>query len=270
MDQQVYQNVMRLVKKVVGIDLTHYKDEQMKRRLDSWLIRAHETDWETYFARVQKDPDEFTRFRNYLTINVTEFFRDAERWDYLAKIILPELLRESLKNRTASEGLRIWSAGCSVGPEPYSLAMLLDELAPMKKHYLLATDYDRGALQRAKDGGPYITDDLKNVSPERRRKYFTTSEPPFYVGKNVQRLVTFREQNMLQDPFENRFDLIVCRNVVIYFTSQTKEMLYKKFCDSIREGGIFFVGGTEIIPRPQEYNMRSHGISFYKKLESVK
>jgi chemotaxis protein methyltransferase CheR len=262
MEQDVYIQVKAVIKSLAGIDLEHYKDEQMRRRLDSWLVRSAMKTWEEYFAKIKVDKDELLKFRNYLTINVTEFFRDPERWKHLQNLVLPELIRGA----GTKPGLRIWSAGCSIGAEPFTLAMLMDELTPGRKHYILGTDLDKGAIARAQSGGAFLAEEIKTLIPEQRSTYLKPGGPPFYVIDSLIKKITFREQNMITDPFENEFDLIVCRNVVIYFTSSTKDILYKKFANSLRKGGILFIGGTEIIPHPQDFGLKSFGISFYQKI----
>ncbi|NLF52585.1 MAG: protein-glutamate O-methyltransferase CheR [Leptolinea sp.] len=262
MELEEYQRIKSIVKSHIGIDLEHYKDEQMRRRLDSWLIRSGLRTWEDYFAKIKVDKDELLKFRNYLTINVTEFFRDTERWKYLQTNILPMLIRESPQR----PGMRIWSAGCSIGAEPFTLAMILEELTPTRKHHILGTDLDKGAIARASSGGGFIQEEIRGLSSKQRETYFKPGGPPFFVVDSLIKKITFREQNMISDTFDTDFDLIVCRNVVIYFTSTTKELLYKKFAASLRKGGILFIGGTEIIPHPQDYGLKSIGISFYQKL----
>ena len=264
MDLQVYGQIMVKVKSILGIDLTNYKDEQMRRRLDSWLVRVGFSDWDTYFQQIRQDNQELARFRDYLTINVSEFFRDADRWQTMRDKVLPDLLKEAAVT-PGKRGLRIWSAGCSVGPEPYTLSIILDELARGHQSTILATDLDRGALKKAQAGGPYSADDIRNVSAAERQTYFKAGGPPFYVNPQLSSRITFREHNLFQDPFENNFDLIVCRNVIIYFTTEAKNLLYHKFADALRPGGILFLGGTEIIPRPQDYGLTSYGISLYRK-----
>ena len=265
MDADVYAQVKISIKKLLDIDLNHYKDEQMKRRLDSWLVRSRLQSWPEYMRLVTSSPDECSRFRNYLTINVTEFFRDQDRWNTLRRDVLPKLLKNGGQPGLRG-GLRAWSAGCSVGVEAYSLAILLDEEMPRSSYYLAATDLDRGALKKATDRGPYTADEVKNMTHEQRTKYLR-EQKGFYVNENVARRVTFKEQNLLEDRFEKDFDLIVCRNVVIYFTTEAKSLLYEKFHAALRPGGILFVGGTEIIPRPLEFGFRNFGISFYEKID---
>jgi len=266
MELEVYQEVKRNVKRLLDLDLDHYKDEQMRRRLDSWLVRSGAPDWKTYFDRVRIDEKERTRFRDYITINVSAFFRDPERWKSLAEMVLPRLLKESLGRVGSENGLRIWSAGCSIGAEPYTLAILLDEMAPRRRHSILATDYDLGALNKARQGGPYTAEEIQNLTPAQRSAYLQPGGPPYYVTPNLIKKITFQEHNLFADPFPKDLDLIVCRNVVIYFTAAAKEKLYQAFRDALRPGGVLFVGATEIIPHPQTYGLRNAGISFYERV----
>jgi chemotaxis protein methyltransferase CheR len=262
MEPEVYVQIKSSVKKILDIDLNHYKDEQMKRRLDSWLVRSHKETWNDYLQWVSANPEERSRFRDYLTINVTEFFRDMERWNTLRKEVIPALLNSPESKATGRKGLRLWSAGCSIGVEAYTLAILLDEEAPHLSHYLLASDLDRSALQKAKNRGPYSTDEIRNLTAEQRQKYL---EPGNTIKPALAQRITFKEQDLFGGEFEQGFDLIVCRNVVIYFTAEAKTVLYAKFHRALRPGGILFLGGTEIIPHPTEIGFKNHGISFYLK-----
>jgi chemotaxis protein methyltransferase CheR len=124
---------------------------------------------------------------------------------------------------------------------------------------------DRGALAKAIRGGPYNQEEIQNLTPQQRLDYLQADGPPYYVKVNLQKNIEFREHNLLQNPFPEDMDLIVCRNVVIYFTNDAKEMLYQKFQRALRPGGVLFVGATEIIPRSQELGFHPFGISFYQK-----
>ncbi len=262
MDATDYTQIKVSIKRSFNIDLDHYKDEQMKRRLDSWLVRAHVDTWKDYFHLLTTDPKELERFRNYLTINVTEFFRDPARWDLVRQDVLPHLIKTAKENHQAG-GLKIWSAGCSIGTEAYTLAILMEESAPTQKYSILATDLDRGALLKARARGPYTQDDIRNLSPAQQKKYITAA--PYHANENLQKNIHFQEQNLITDHFEHGFDLIVCRNVVIYFTTETKDILYAKFSAALRPGGVLFVGGTEIISGATKFGLQNFGISFYKK-----
>lgn len=273
MEKEVYAQVKFAVKKLLDINLDYYKDEQMKRRLDSWLVRVGASSWPEYFKRLQTDEIELGRFRDYLTINVSAFFRDPERWQILRQKVVPDLL-ELVARRERSQGnalpvphLRMWSAGCSIGMEPYSLAILLDEVTPNRKHYILATDLDRGALAKARARGPYTADEVQNMNSLQRSRYFQPGGPPFYITDALAKRVEFRELDLLASPFVPDMDLIICRNVVIYFTEEAKAKLYRRFFEALRPGGVLFVGGTEVISHSTEIGFRSYGISFYQRPE---
>jgi chemotaxis protein methyltransferase CheR len=263
MDANVYAQIKGSIKRSLNIDLEHYKDEQMKRRLDSWLVRAHVDTWKEYFNIIAADEKELERFRNYLTINVTEFFRDPARWDLVRQDVVPHLIKNARENHQIG-GLKFWSAGCSIGTEAYTMAILMDESAPTQKHSILATDLDRGALLKARARGPYTQDDIRSLSAAQRHKYLSAAAP-YYVTESLQKNIHFQEQNLITDRFETGFDLIVCRNVVIYFTTEAKDLLYAKFSAALRPGGVLFVGGTEIISGSAKFGLQNFGISFYKK-----
>jgi len=264
MDDSLYQSIQVKIRQLFSIDLEHYKDQQMKRRLGSWLVRSGYSDWDSYFLFVKDDEKEFGRFRDYLTINVSSFFRDPERWTTLQEQVLPQLYNDKAGSRTGN-GMRFWSAGCSIGAEPYSLIFQLDELRHRNSYYLLASDLDRGALKFASEGGPYRKEDIENVSGDRMQRYFISGEPPYYVKPEFIKRVKYKELDLINDEFEGGFDLIICRNVVIYFTAETKKQLFQKFSTALRPGGILFVGGTEIIPQAADLGLKSCGISLYQK-----
>jgi chemotaxis protein methyltransferase CheR len=263
MEADVYTQVKATIKQSLKIDLENYKAEQMKRRLDSWLVRTHASTWKDYFSLLSRDMLELEKFRNYLTINVTEFFRDSNRWITLRDEVLPYLINSSTGNHQ-NDGLKLWSAGCSIGAEPYTLAILMADAFPRQKYHLLATDLDRGALAKARSRGPYSAEDIHNLDGTQRQKYLS-STMPYHVHENLQKHIRFEEQDLLADRFETGFDLIVCRNVVIYFTAEAKETLYAKFSAALRPGGVLFLGGTEIISGSVKFGLQNFGVSFYKK-----
>lgn len=264
MDTDVYIQVKDSIKRSLKIDLENYKAEQMKRRLDSWLIRSHVTNWKDYFQLLSVDPTELEKFRNYLTINVTEFFRDSNRWSTVREEVLPYLIQNA-KEKHYGDDLKLWSAGCSIGAEPYSFAILMADVFPHQRYSLLATDLDRGALAKARAGGPYTAEDIHNLDAAQRRKYISTAVAPYFVHDGLKKYIRFEEQDLLSARFDTGFDLIVCRNVVIYFTAEAKETLYAKFSEALRPGGVLFLGGTEIISGASRFGLQNFGVSFYRK-----
>ena len=219
MDEKDWAEFKKKLKAKTEIDLDLYKEAQMKRRISNLVTRGGFDSFVSYFDHVAKDKDEFAAFIEYLTINVSEFFRTPDKFGKLETEVIPDLLKRS-------PTLNIWSAGCSIGAEVYSLAMILKDLTPGKKHRLLATDLDIEIIAKAK-AGIYAENELKALDPKRKAQYFTkTSDGRFAIKNEIKQCVEFKRHNLLKDPFEKGFDLILCRNVVIYFTEEAKDKLY--------------------------------------------
>lgn len=246
------------VRRLTGIDLRSYKSQQMERRLQTIMHRAGVSGYSEYVALLRRDPAALAEFKDFITINVSEFFRNPEKWDELRGEILPALLRDR-------PGLRVWSAGCSKGMEAYSLAMTLNEVAPAGRHRILASDLDETVLAQA-EAAVYDEKEMAGVDPERRQKYFRQRpDGRWEVSPRLRANITFRRHNLLTDPFEGDFDLIACRNVVIYFTEQVKTELYRRFFTALRPGGVLFVGGTESILNAREIGFRTMLPFFYQR-----
>ncbi|MBN1581400.1 MAG: protein-glutamate O-methyltransferase CheR [Anaerolineae bacterium] len=266
MEAQEYNFVKYKVIRLTGIDLNAYKSQQVQRRLKTYLQRSGFPNWPSFFRAIQDDPQALAKFKNYLTINVSSFFRDQEKFDYLRQSVLPELLHRRPR-------LRVWSAGCSHGHEPYSLAIMLSEAtSEYNRHFVLATDIDHDALERAQAGGPYSADELANVAPTLLARYFDRADETspqkarmYSTNQSLRRKVVFRYHNLLADSFEQDFDLIVCRNVVIYFTPEVKQDLYNRFHDALHPGGILFLGGTEVMSRAADIGFETLNVSFYRR-----
>lgn len=254
-----YMIFRRKVKQLIGIDLDDYRSEQMTRRLGAIMTRSGAKNLTEYARMLEQDPRRLKEFSDYLTINVSEFFRDADRFAYLRSNVLPELLANNRR-------LNIWSAGCSNGAEPYSLAILLEELSPLKTHRLLATDIDEKVLRKAQEGRDYREQDVRNVPPQWLKKYFSLNGDRYAVSEAIRRRPVFRKHNLLNDAFEENFDLVLCRNVVIYFTNEAKEKLFYRFSCCLRPGGILFVGATEIIQNASLLGLESIRPSFYRRV----
>ncbi|MDY6833855.1 MAG: protein-glutamate O-methyltransferase CheR [Chloroflexota bacterium] len=253
-----FEYLKRRIRILLDLDLQHYKRKQMRRRLDSFIEERHPRSVVAYCSDLEKDPALRKELKDFLTINVSEFFRDELQFNYLKRVILPGMLR---KNKI----LNIWSAGCSNGAEAYSVAMLLDVLSPKVKHRILATDVDDAILSLAKEGGPYIGRELKNVDGLNLHKYFVRSGDGYKVVDHIGNRVEFARHNLLTDEFEKDFDLIICRNVVIYLTDDAKRNLNASFYESLKNGGVIFIGGSEIILSAREIGFESVGPSFYRK-----
>lgn len=240
-----------------GLDLNFYKQNQMQRRILSFMNTHGYKTFPDFIKALNQDSVLYDSFFKHLTINVTQFFRDTNQWKTLKDVILPKLLEK--KN-----SIKIWSAGCSSGQEPYSLAMTLMEYFPQVRFSILATDIDVNVLQQAKNG-MYRQPDFASTPPEILQKYFTPIDTGFQIKEQVKRSVTFQRQNLLTDRFDTGFDLLACRNVVIYFTEEAKEMLYRKFTDSLNSGGILFTGSTEHLFGMNHLGLKPVSSFFYQK-----
>ena len=257
MDEKDWAEFKKKLKAKTEIDLDLYKEAQMKRRISNLVTRGGFDSFVTFFDHVAKDKEEFAAFIEYLTINVSEFFRTPDKFGKLETEVIPELLKRS-------PTLNIWSAGCSIGAEVYSLTMILKDLTPGKKHRLLATDLDIEIIAKAK-AGIYTDNELKALDPKRKEKYFTkTSDGKFAIKDEIKQCVEFKRHNLLKDPFEKNFDLILCRNVVIYFTEDAKDKLYRNFFASLKPGGILFVGATEAILNARNMGYVNYQPFFYQ------
>lgn len=241
-----------------GLDLSCYKEKQVQRRLSTALIKSGHKSLNDYWMTLQKDSVMLRELVDFLTINVSNFFRNIERFDDLQTKVLPELL-ETRKT------LRLWSAGCSAGQEPYSIAMILKELTPLTRHYVLGTDVNKTVLQIAEDG-VYTEDDIKEVKPALLAKYFVKQEDGFMLCHSIRQMVEYKAHNLLSDSYDTDFDLIVCRNVMIYFTEEAKSKVFKGFYESLRPGGVLFIGGTETLMSAPDYGFQLILPFFYRKV----
>lgn len=241
-----------------GLNLSSYKEKQLRRRVDSFLAARNITCYEDYYQLLVSKPGEWKRFLDHLTINVSEFFRNPEAFSFLEKKIIPELLKNS-------RSLRIWSAGCAHGAEPYSVAIILNELEPRGKHYLEATDIDPQVLAQAKEG-KYPSSALKNVSPELLKKYFSFCQGSYQLSASLRARVNFKLHDLLRDPYGKNYDLILCRNVAIYFTRETQAKVYLGFSRALKTKGVLFTGATETIFSYQQLGFTRISPWFYQKI----
>ncbi len=242
-----------------GINLNSYK-HQIHRRVHMLMKKWNIDNYDELFRLISTNKEKYMDFLNYLTINVSEFFRNPERFDTLEKEIIPMIMRPD-------RSIKAWSAGCATGEEPYSLAMVFEDLKISKTPRILATDIDRDALEKAKKG-VYEAKQLQNVRPDRLKKYFLKKSDNLYeVSQVIKDRVNFKRHDLVLDPFDKDFDLILCRNVVIYLEKEVKEKLYRKFKDALRIGGVLMVGNTEQIFGYRELGFRSIKPFFYQRVK---
>lgn len=254
-----YEYFKKKILETSGIDLDAYKPRQMQRRIIESSYRMGFPTLRKYWHFLESNPQEYEKFLGYITINFSEFFRDPDRFQELEKRIIPHLLIKT-------PNLRIWSAACATGEEPYSLAIILEEKFPGVANRILATDIDEVALSKAKQG-IYDRIRLRNVSPQRLKRFFIREgEGKFKVIESIKKRVRFKKMNLLEEEFpEEFFSLILCRNMLIYLEDSVKNVLIGKLHSSLKKGGILFFGSTEKILCPHDAGFRCVGECFYQK-----
>lgn len=255
-----YEEFKKEIYKLNQIDLNSYKERQMKRRIDALISKKGFASYMDFVKSIGANRESLEEFTTYLTINVSEFYRNPEQWSILEKDILPELFASKGKK------LKIWSAACSTGDEPYSLVMLLSKYIPLDNIQIIATDLDLQVLEKAKSG-LYHEKYLRGIPEEFVHKYFEQVDPKTYrLSEKIRRCVQFKQHDLLKDEYPKDCDLIICRNVMIYFTEEAKNIIYEKFYNSIYKNGFLFVGSTEQMIQSVKLGFLSYKSFFYRKI----
>ena len=261
-----FQALSTLVRQTCGINLHEGKVGLVHTRLAGRLRELGNLDIDTYLARLAAPGGELeaARLVDALTTNKTGFFREPRHFDLL-RGLLPELRRQRWR-------LSVWSAGCSSGEEPYTLALvLLDVLGPGADVRILATDISARMLACARQG-VYSAEALEPVPPALRQRYFTYVPGPaprrYAISPEVKRLVHFARLNLMDPwPMRGEFDLICCRNVMIYFDNDTQQRLVQRFRDRLVPGGYLFTGHSESLAGLQ-HDFRYLQPAVYRRLAS--
>ncbi len=255
-----YEDFKKEVFILTKIDLNYYKEKQMRRRIDAIATKNGCSNYEDYVKVLRSDKEKFEQFVNFLTINVSEFYRNPDQWKLMDQQVIPKLLKEQGRR------LKIWSAACSTGDEPYSLAMAFSKHVPLSDIQILATDIDKQVIAHAQVG-LYNEKSIAGVPADLKQKYFKKVGNSYQIADEIKRCVTFREHNLLKDTYPQGFDLILCRNVVIYFTDEAKNMIYKNFYQSLKKHGVLFIGSTEQITNYRELGFDRLSSFYFEKGE---
>jgi two-component system, chemotaxis family, CheB/CheR fusion protein len=250
-----------------GIDFASYKPATIHRRLHGRMNATHRPTLTAYLSYLESDPEEYGRLVNSLLIKVTEFFRDPKLFDYLRDHVLPELIAEA---RREGRELRIWSAGCSTGEEAYSLAIIAaealgDEL-PWPDVRIFGTDIDREAIAFARRG-VYPTAAVKSLPAGVRDRYFVKSDRGYEVGKRLRSLMVFGEHDLGERAPFPKIDLLLCRNVLIYFAAPLQQVALETFAFSLRPGGRLALGTSEsVTPLPEPFEQEHAHLRVFRRL----
>jgi chemotaxis protein methyltransferase CheR len=245
-DQWAFDALKELLMKEKGFDLEAYKERCILRRVYLKLRSKGHNNLGSYYREIRRKPKELEALFQYLTIHVTEFFRNPSAFHFLENRVLPRLLTE----HSGYEKFNIWSVGCSSGEEPYSLAIVVNRV--LKEHGLsmpfqvLATDVDKKVIVKAREG-LYKPAALKNLDGGHVRKYFQRRDGLMQVTEEIRELVVFQVANVLTDSPRTMQSLIVCRNLLIYFSRENQEKVITGFSNKLREGGHLMLGKAETL-----------------------
>jgi two-component system CheB/CheR fusion protein len=241
-----FENLLDYLKRSRGFDFTGYKRASLRRRMDKRLETLGIAGYGSYTEYLEVHPDEFALLFNTVLINVTSFFRDASAWDYLSEEIIPRIVA----SKTEDEPIRIWSAGCASGQEPYSLAIMLAEALGFEafrdRVKIYATDIDDEALAQAR-AASYTARDVQGFSPTLLAKYFEREDNKYVFNKDLRRALIFGRHDLMQDAPISRIDLLTCRNTVMYFNAEVQAGILSRFHFAIRDGGFLLLGKAEMI-----------------------
>lgn len=253
-----YEYLKKAVYELTMIDLNAYKEKQMKRRIDTLIAKHKIVGYDKYVQAIKDDKNMFDEFVNYLTINVSEFYRNPDQWQLMDKEIIPELINKFGKN------LKIWSAACSTGDEPYSLVMALSRHIPLNQIKIYATDIDEQVIAKAK-AGIYTEKSIASVPEDLKKKYFTKNGMFYEISPEIKARVEFKKHNLLKDDYQSNWNMIVCRNVLIYFTEEAKDEIFRKYQKALAPGGILFIGSTEQIINHKDVGFNRKNSFYYEK-----
>lgn len=254
-----YEAFIKKINKLTNIDLSYYKEKQMKRRITSLMTRNNFNNFNDYYNALVQNKNLLDEFINFITINVSEFYRNPNQWEVLEKFIIPKYIKNNNKLPN------IWSCACSTGEEPYSMVMLLTKFFEIDKIKILASDIDVEAIEKAKKG-VYTEKSLDNLPSKFKNDFFHKDGNQYIIDNKIKNCVKFKKMDLLKDDYPKNIDLLICRNVMIYFTEEAKELLYEKFYDCLSNNGVLFVGSTEQIILPDRYNLKPLKTFFYKKI----
>lgn len=269
MSEKAFQRVREIAREEAGLAIPDTKKSMVQSRLARRLKALGLVAFENYLDLVEsvRGKTERTHMITALTTNVSHFFRE----DHHFKTLRDDLIPGFATRLRSGEPIRIWSAGCSTGQEPYSIAMTLLEHIPELHRYdlrILATDIDRPVLDRALEG-VYSESQISGVPEALLRKYFSAHDDSWRVGAELREFITFRELNLMRDwPMRRRFDAVFCRNVVIYFDTETQGTLWPRFANALHPGGWLFLGHSERLDDAASAWFSSAGVTTYRRNQS--
>ncbi len=238
--------MLEYIKRSRTVDFTGYKRSSLCRRITKRMAEVAINDFAEYLDFLEVHPEEFAALFNTILINVTSFFRDLPDWEFLAQ----EVIQQIIKSKQPHESIRVWSAGCASGQEPYSLAILFAEALGfdnfLRRVKIYATDMDEAALSQARAAN-YSQEEISSVPEEYREKYFTKNGSGYSFKLDVRRAVIFGRHDLIQDPPISKLDLLVCRNTLMYLNAETQRKILSRLHFALNNQGYLFLGNAELM-----------------------
>jgi len=279
MKPEIFQ-ILDLVKQQQNRDFFMYSETLLEKQILSRINETRTQDFLNYFEFLKKNVKEIENFINALTINFSRFFRNSFTFEYLGKVILPQIISQKVSSQSFVSVLRIWSAGCSYGEEPYSVAILVKEFFEKNPKLqipvqIFATDINDNVIQKALKG-EYSLDSIANVKYYLLSKYFSQKNGVFKINQSIKDMVKFsifditdKEQNVPIDCGQGEFDMILCRNVIIYFNPQYLSFIFDRLHKALDDKGFLILGSTEcpdLSFRNKYFKENSHLCKVYQKM----
>lgn len=244
-DEFEFQALQEKIRKERGLDCFKYKSSYLKRRLAIRIRANNLKSYQEYNLFLDSHPQEYEKFLDTLTVNVTQFFRDPETYDSLYHVVIPKLVK-----RKSISSLKIWSAGCASGEEPYSIAIIIREalgkLADEWGIQILGTDIDPVILDKATKG-VYTTKQVEGIKQDYLKKYFIKNGDEYQIAPSIKKWVKFLRENIMNGIVHPFMDIIFCRNLLIYLSKEAHKQVYNCFYKSLNEGGYLVVGNSEVV-----------------------
>jgi chemotaxis protein methyltransferase CheR len=258
-----YEQFCVVFRRVCGIDLSQYKRGQMERRIRSFVAtRAGDADLLTYANALKADKAELDKFLDRVTINVSQLWRNPDQWEVLEEKILPDLA----KTAPTPNRVRCWSAGSSYGAEAYTLAAVARRAIPRAGVSILGTDIDARMVERAR-AGVFTAEDARDAPTATLASHFAMVDGQWHASDELKRIVRFEQGDLLRvDPAADSFDLVLCRNTVIYFNEDVRDALHGRLAASLRTGGRLVVGATERVSDPVKHALEPESPFVYRKI----
>jgi len=259
-DSKGFERLKNEVSRIIGVDYDNYSKSHLRRRFHARMRVVGTTRFIDYLNHLKKNEKEIEKLRELLTVNVTKFKRDKKVWKVIENEVIPQILE--IKEDSILKKIEAWCAGCSTGEEPYSLAISYLNNRPSNdiSFQVEATDLDGEALDYAKNA-EYPSKSVKNLSKAEKKNYFRKeNDEEWILTEEVKDLVDFKKNDIFKTSFTKKFDLILCRNLMIYFNNESKSELMERLVESLKDGGFLIIGMSENLRAPAKDKVESYDL----------